>query len=211
MVMTTGIPSAFRRRPDRDKQTRCALSLGKTLEPLRQMAFNKPHDRSFDGRDNSMTAEYKVHGDVAVITMPNNPPVNGWSWPSPAGHGGRPGAGQCRCRRQSHRHHRRGGKAFSGGADIKEFGTDKSMAEPNLHPSFNAVANQASRGGCHSQRVHGRRAGAGAGLPLPHRRAGCKVALPEVKLGLMPGAGGTQRLPRVVGEAALNMIVSGEP
>jgi len=41
---------------------------------------------------------------------------------------------------------------------------------------------------------------------------GCSVALPEVKLGLLPGAGGTQRLPRVVGvEAALNMIVSGEP
>jgi 3-hydroxyacyl-CoA dehydrogenase len=41
---------------------------------------------------------------------------------------------------------------------------------------------------------------------------GCNVALPEVKLGLIPGAGGTQRLPRVLGvEAALNMIVSGEP
>ncbi len=41
---------------------------------------------------------------------------------------------------------------------------------------------------------------------------GCSVALPEVKLGLLPGAGGTQRLPRVLGvEPALNMIVSGEP
>ncbi len=41
---------------------------------------------------------------------------------------------------------------------------------------------------------------------------GCNVALPEVKLGLIPGAGGTQRLPRVLGvEVALNMIVSGEP
>jgi 3-hydroxyacyl-CoA dehydrogenase len=64
----------------------------------------------------------------------------------------------------------------------------------------------------HPQRLHGRRAGAGAGLPLPHRRARHAVALPEVKLGLLPGAGGTQRLPRVLGvEAALNMIVSGEP
>src|SRR5256885_7481444 len=41
---------------------------------------------------------------------------------------------------------------------------------------------------------------------------GTLVALPEVKLGLLPGAGGTQRLPRVLGvETALNMIVSGEP
>jgi len=41
---------------------------------------------------------------------------------------------------------------------------------------------------------------------------GCSIALPEVKLGLIPGAGGTQRLPRVIGvEAALNLIVSGEP
>jgi len=41
---------------------------------------------------------------------------------------------------------------------------------------------------------------------------GTSIALPEVKLGLIPGAGGTQRLPRVLGvEPALNMIVSGEP
>jgi 3-hydroxyacyl-CoA dehydrogenase len=58
----------------------------------------------------------------------------------------------------------------------------------------------------------------GGGLELAlgcHYRVaapGTSVALPEVKLGLLPGAGGTQRLPRVLGvEAALNMIVSGEP
>src|SRR5213075_1259194 len=58
----------------------------------------------------------------------------------------------------------------------------------------------------------------GGGLELAlgcHYRVaapGCKVALPEVKIGLIPGAGGTQRLPRVLGlETALNMIVSGEP
>ena len=58
----------------------------------------------------------------------------------------------------------------------------------------------------------------GGGLELAlgcHYRVaapGAQVALPEVKLGLLPGAGGTQRLPRVLGvETALNMIVSGEP
>ena len=47
-------------------------------------------------------------------------------------------------------------------------------------------------------------------MPFPCCVAGAKIALPEVKLGLVPGAGGTQRLPRAIGvEAALNMIVSG--
>ena len=58
----------------------------------------------------------------------------------------------------------------------------------------------------------------GGGLELAlgcHYRVaapGAQIALPEVKIGLIPGAGGTQRLPRVLGvENALNMIVSGEP
>jgi 3-hydroxyacyl-CoA dehydrogenase len=58
----------------------------------------------------------------------------------------------------------------------------------------------------------------GGGLELAlgcHYRVaapGTQIALPEVKLGLVPGAGGTQRLPRVLGvETALNMIVSGDP
>ena len=58
----------------------------------------------------------------------------------------------------------------------------------------------------------------GGGLELAlgcHYRVaapGTQIALPEVKIGLIPGAGGTQRLPRVLGvETALNMIVSGEP
>ena len=61
-------------------------------------------------------------------------------------------------------------------------------------------------------------AGLGGGLGVPrgcHARIaapGARMGLPEVKLGILPGAGGTQRLPRVLGvETALNMIVSGEP
>jgi 3-hydroxyacyl-CoA dehydrogenase len=54
--------------------------------------------------------------------------------------------------------------------------------------------------------------GARAGRAFPRRRADAKIALPEVKLGLLPGAGGTQRMPRIIGvEAALNLILSGNP
>ncbi|MGA7538242.1 MAG: 3-hydroxyacyl-CoA dehydrogenase NAD-binding domain-containing protein [Steroidobacteraceae bacterium] len=103
------------------------------------------------------------------------------------------------------------GKGFSGGADIREFGTPKSLAAPNLHAVLRAVEDctkpviAAIEGIC-----------MGGGLELAlccHYRiaaASARLALPEVKLGLLPGAGGTQRLPRLIGvEAALNMIVSG--
>jgi 3-hydroxyacyl-CoA dehydrogenase len=102
-------------------------------------------------------------------------------------------------------------RGFSGGADIREFGTPKSLAAPNLHSVLRAIEDctkpviAAIDGIC-----------MGGGLELAlccHYRiaaAGARLALPEVKLGLLPGAGGTQRLPRVIGvEAALNMIVSG--
>ena len=105
------------------------------------------------------------------------------------------------------------GKAFSSGADIREFNTPKSTAEPTLRSVIRVVeANTkpviAAIGGICM----------GGGLELAlgcHFRVaspGAKIALPEVKLGLVPGAGGTQRLPRAIGvEAALNMIVSGAP
>ncbi|MGA2779726.1 MAG: 3-hydroxyacyl-CoA dehydrogenase NAD-binding domain-containing protein [Steroidobacteraceae bacterium] len=103
------------------------------------------------------------------------------------------------------------GKGFSGGADIREFGTPKSYAEPHLLTVVRAIEEclkpviAAIDGVC-----------MGGGLELAlacqYRVAapGARLALPEVKLGLLPGAGGTQRLPRLVGvETALNMIVTG--
>jgi 3-hydroxyacyl-CoA dehydrogenase len=102
-------------------------------------------------------------------------------------------------------------RAFSGGADVKEFGTPNSAREPRLPALIAAFENSpkpviaAVTGVC-----------MGGGLELAlgaHYRVAksdAQIALPEVKLGLLPGAGGTQRLPRVIGlEAALNMIVSG--
>ncbi|HRI18812.1 MAG TPA: 3-hydroxyacyl-CoA dehydrogenase NAD-binding domain-containing protein, partial [Burkholderiaceae bacterium] len=105
------------------------------------------------------------------------------------------------------------GKAFSGGADIREFGSPKALAEPNLLSVILAL--EASTKPVVAA-IHSVCMGGGLELALGcHYRVaapGTQVALPEVKLGLIPGAGGTQRLPRVIGvENALNMIVSGEP
>jgi 3-hydroxyacyl-CoA dehydrogenase len=158
-----------------------------------------------------MTAEYKAHGDVAVITL-NNPPING------LGLATRTAFVAALAKAQLDGKIKAivvtgAGKAFSGGADIKEFGSPKSLQEPNLLSLISACENSPK---VIVAAVHTTCMGGGLELALGcHYRVmapGCNVALPEVKLGLIPGAGGTQRLPRVLGvEAALNMIVSGEP
>lgn len=103
------------------------------------------------------------------------------------------------------------GKGFSGGADIREFGTPKSYAEPHLLTVLRTIEE------CTKPviaAIDGICMGGALEMALAcHYRVvapSARLALPEVKLGLLPGAGGTQRLPRVVGvETALNMIVSG--
>ena len=158
-----------------------------------------------------MSADYTVHGDVAVISL-NNPPVNGLGLATRQALVA--GLAQAEADPAIKAIVLTGaGKAFSGGADIKEFGTPKAIQEPNLLSVIRAVENA-----CKPvvAAVHSVAMGGGLELALgAHYRIvapGCSVALPEVKLGLIPGAGGTQRLPRVLGvEAALNMIVSGEP
>ena len=158
-----------------------------------------------------MTAEYQVHGDVAVITL-NNPPVNGLGLSTRLGitDGLEKSTADAAVKAIVITG---AGKAFSGGADIKEFGSPKAGQEPNLLSVILAIEN-ASKPVIAA--VHTVCMGGGLELALGcHYRIaapGCSVALPEVKLGLIPGAGGTQRLPRALGvEPALNMIVSGEP
>ena len=102
-------------------------------------------------------------------------------------------------------------KAFSGGADIKEFGSANSRQEPTLgtlirmfeaaqKPVVAAIAGVALGGGLELA----------MGCHFRIALASARLGLPEVKLGLLPGAGGTQRLPRLVGlQRALNMILSG--
>ena len=154
-------------------------------------------------------AGYATRGAVAVITL-DNPPVNG------LGHELRRGLVEGLDRAAADPGVQAivlagAGKGFSGGADIKEFGTPKMTAEPSLHDVIRAV--EASPKPVVAA-IHGVAMGGGLELALAcHYRvaaSGAQVALPEVKLGLLPGAGGTQRLPRAVGlETALNMIVSG--
>ncbi|SDM41462.1 3-hydroxyacyl-CoA dehydrogenase NAD-binding domain-containing protein [Polaromonas sp. JS666] len=158
-----------------------------------------------------MTTLYEVHGGVAVITL-SNPPVNG------LGHATRLSLTDNLQKANADAAVKAivitgAGKAFSGGADIKEFGTPKALTEPNLLSVIRAVENSAKPvvAAIHSVCMGG---GLELALGCHYRIAapGTNIALPEVKLGLLPGAGGTQRLPRVLGvEPALNMIVSGEP
>ena len=155
------------------------------------------------------SVHFEVNGAVAVLRL-DNPPVNS------LGHELRRAIVEALVRAEDDPAVQAiiligSGKGFSGGADIREFGTPKSLAAPNLHGVLRAVEEctkpviAAIDGIC-----------MGGGLELAlccHYRiaaANARLALPEVKLGLLPGAGGTQRLPRLIGvEAALSMIVSG--
>ena len=103
------------------------------------------------------------------------------------------------------------GRTFIAGADIREFG--KPPQAPPLATVLDALEN--SRVPVLAA-IHGTALGGGLEVALAchYRCAGpeARLGLPEVKLGLLPGAGGTQRLPRLIGvEAALELILSGEP
>jgi 3-hydroxyacyl-CoA dehydrogenase len=158
-----------------------------------------------------MSAEYLVNGNVAIVTL-NNPPVNGLGLET------RTAAVDAIRKAELDDAVKAivitgAGKAFSGGADIREFNSPKALTEPNLHTLISVVENATKPvvAAIHTVCMGG---GLELALGCNYRVAlpGAQIALPEVKLGLLPGAGGTQRLPRVLGlEMALNMIVSGTP
>ncbi len=154
-------------------------------------------------------AEYAVHGDVAVVTL-NNPPVNG------LGHALRRGIVAGLEQAQADPNVKAivligAGNAFSGGADIREFNTPAAAASPGLR----AVIADVER--CPKPVVAAiHKVAMGGGLELAlgcHYRIcapGAQLALPEVKLGILPGAGGTQRLPRAIGAGpALELMTTG--
>ena len=150
-----------------------------------------------------------MDGDIAVLTV-NSPPVNALS--AAVRQGIAQGIGQAAadqavravvlaC----------AGRTFIAGADITEFG--KPMIGPSLHEVIRTIEG-ASKPVVAA--IHGTALGGGLETALGcHYRVAvpsAKLGLPEVKLGLLPGAGGTQRLPRVVGvEQALDMVTSGTP
>src|SRR6516164_2165664 len=148
-------------------------------------------------------------GEIGVITI-NNPPVNALSQPVRAGikmvlaeaNGDASlSALVIHCE----------GRTFIAGADIREFG--RPPQPPDLSEVINAIEDSAKPV---VAAIHGTALGGGFEVALGcHCRvavSSAKVGLPEVKLGLLPGAGGTQRLPRLIGpEAALKIIVDGAP
>jgi 3-hydroxyacyl-CoA dehydrogenase len=155
------------------------------------------------------SVDLRRDGEIAVVTA-DNPPVNALK------HEVR--AGLAEALRQAHDDPAvKGvviacaGRTFFAGADITEFG--KPPQPPGLSEVIAAIEAMPKPV---VAALHGTALGGGFELALAcHFRvavAGARVGLPEVKLGLLPGAGGTQRLPRLIGpEKALKMIVTGDP
>src|SRR5215471_2869383 len=155
------------------------------------------------------SVDLRRDGEVAIATV-DNPPVNALK------HEVRAGLAEALHQARDHATVRAvvigcAGRTFFAGADITEFG--KPPQAPGLGEviaSIEAMPKPVIAA------LHGTAFGGGFELALAcHFRvavAGARVGLPEVKLGLLPGAGGTQRLPRLIGpEKALKMIVTGDP
>jgi 3-hydroxyacyl-CoA dehydrogenase len=152
---------------------------------------------------------YSKRGNIGVITVAN-PPVNALSQAVRAGLMECVGLGLVDtevsalvliCE----------GRTFIAGADIREFG--QPPRDPRLPDVVQYIENAFKPV---IAAIHGTALGGGLEVALGcHFRiaqADAKLGLPEVKLGILPGAGGTQRLPRLVGaEAALDIIVGGNP
>jgi 3-hydroxyacyl-CoA dehydrogenase len=152
---------------------------------------------------------YTLKGKVGVITV-DNPPINA------LGHAVRAGLVAALDQGVADPQAEAlvliaAGRTFMAGADVREFG------KPSIPPILIEVIQRFDRAPKPTvAAIHGTALGGGLELALAcnYRVAvpSARLGLPEIKLGLMPGAGGTQRLPRLIGvEAALAMILSGDP
>ena len=157
--------------------------------------------------------DFQKQGSIGVITL-NNPPVNALSVNKGVVQGILDAL-----KEGDHDHHIRafvmigGGRNFSGGADISEFGKPYDPGKATL-PDALAYMDTVTKPIVAA--ISGPTMGGGLELALAcHYRialTGAQIALPEVKLGILPGAGGTQRAPRLMGvQKALDLMVSGDP
>jgi 3-hydroxyacyl-CoA dehydrogenase len=155
------------------------------------------------------TVHYELRDNVALLTI-DNPPVNPLS--SGVRQGLSDGLSKALADDQVAAIVLTGaGRAFIAGADISEFGGE--AKGPSLHDCLQEMDNSSKP---IVAAINGTAFGGGLEVALCcHYRViapSAPVGLPEVKLGLLPGAGGTQRLPRLIGaEKALNFILSGDP
>ena len=155
------------------------------------------------------TVNYTVNGNIAILEV-DNPPVN------PLSSGVRAGLTDCIAKANNDDSIKGiiltgAGRSFIAGADISEFG--QKPDGPDLHtalkeiefskkPVLAAINGTALGGGLETALVCNYRMGTNKAI----------VGLPEVNLGLLPGAGGTQRLPRLIGPSqALKMMIAGTP
>ncbi|HEX7954165.1 MAG TPA: 3-hydroxyacyl-CoA dehydrogenase NAD-binding domain-containing protein [Burkholderiales bacterium] len=161
----------------------------------------------------SSLVDFQKQGSIGVITL-NNPPVNALS----VNKGLLQGVLDA-FKEGDHDHHVRafviigGGRNFSGGADISEFGKPYDPGKATLADLL-AYMDTVTKPIVAA--ISGPTMGGGLELALTaHYRValtGAQIGLPEVKLGILPGAGGTQRSPRLMGvERALDLMVSGDP
>ncbi|MGP1254556.1 MAG: 3-hydroxyacyl-CoA dehydrogenase NAD-binding domain-containing protein [Kiloniellales bacterium] len=160
-------------------------------------------------QNESTFVRYQQRDDIGLIVI-DNPPVNA------LGHGVRAGLMAALNEAVANAEVKAvvltaAGRTFPAGADIREFG--KPAQPPSLSEVIAAVE---TSGKLTVAALHGTAFGGGLELALgcDYRFAAveAKLGLPEVKLGLLPGAGGTQRLPRLIGVAAtLPIIVDGNP
>ncbi|WEJ72366.1 3-hydroxyacyl-CoA dehydrogenase NAD-binding domain-containing protein [Pseudomonas sp. PSE14] len=157
----------------------------------------------------SEAVQLERRGEIALVTV-DNPPVNA------LGHAVRAGLHAAFQQAEADPQVRAvvlvcAGRTFMAGADIREFG--KPPQAPLLPEVVEAIESATKPS---VAVIHGTALGGGLEVALACHyriaRRDAQVGLPEVKLGLLPGAGGTQRLPRLAGvEKALDMIVSGAP
>ncbi len=157
--------------------------------------------------------DFQKQGSIGVITL-NNPPVNALAVNKGVVQGILDAL-----KEGDHDHHIRafviigGGRNFSGGADISEFGKPYDPGKATL-PDALAYLDTVTKPVVAA--ISGPTMGGGLELALAcHYRialTGAQIALPEVKLGILPGAGGTQRAPRLMGvQKALDFMVAGDP